>query len=364
MAKDASFETISEVRPHPNADKLEIATICGWKVIIGKGEFKAGDVVFYIREDAKLAEYDRNHELEGWKWPWQEPLLKYLGTGGRVKTVRLRGEYSCGIAIAVDKVFSHINAPEAKDWQADNKKLDGEYAGAFLQGKYGVSHWQAPIGNVGDNSAVSKLPPGIPKSDEENVQNLKDYEIPYGEKALVTKKLDGTSCTIIVAPHGGYHVCSRSNDLLTTADNVWNRAAKPVIPLALAWAKHYNRTLVLRGEVCAPSVQRFSFNHDKDVSEPTFFCYGVLMLDEHDYALHNGLYGTKYHFTEIAKQIKELTGFELKTVPVLGEETVSKELFDKYMNMPLDWGEGVVINTTKNHFKCKSLAYLAALSKK
>ena len=397
MAIDATFERIESVKPHPDPEttKLEIAKVSGYDVVVAKGEFKAGDPVFYIRDDAKLVEYDnlkewtrasdelnlahQNGDIDektyadrreklgetyAYKYPWQEPLIKYLGGGGRVKTIRLRGAYSSGICIPVDKVFGHISREDARNWEKDNVILTSEFPGNFLLGKYGVCHWEAPIGNVGELNCRGTLPYGIPKSDEENFENLREEYIPYGEKVLITKKLDGTSTTIIALPDGNVHVCTRSNDLMLSADNVWNRAAKPVIPLAQAWAKHYGRTLVLRGETCAPTMQRFSFNKDKDVPVPTFYCYGIIMLDEKDYANHYGLYGTDYHFLKIAEQIKELTGFELKTVPVLGEAILTKELLQEYKNKPLEFGEGIVINTRSNHFKCKSLAYLAALSKK
>lgn len=395
MAIDATFERISDVRPHPDADKLEIAKISGYDVVVAKDEFKAGDPVLYIRDDAKLVEYDnlklykiRRDELDAalmsgsissdqyaerlakigdtyqYKYPWQEPLIKYLGSGGRVKTIRLRGVYSSGIAISVDKVFQHISREDARDWEADNVKLTSEFPGAFLLGKYGICHWEAPIGNVGDLQSKGGLPYGIPKSDEENFQNIKEEFLPFGQKVLLTKKLDGTSTTIIAFPDGRFHVCTRSNDLLTTADNVWNRAAKPVIPLALDWAKAKNRPIVLRGETCAPTMQKFSFNKDKDVPVPTFYLYGIIMLDEKEYAMRNGFYGTPYHFLQIAKEIKEITGQEIKTVPILGEEILTKELLQEYLNKPLEFGEGIVINSAINHFKCKSLAYLAALSKK
>ena len=52
---DASFEVIENIRKHENADMLEIAIISGWQVVVRKGEFKVGDVVFYINLDEKDA---------------------------------------------------------------------------------------------------------------------------------------------------------------------------------------------------------------------------------------------------------------------------------------------------------------------
>lgn len=380
MAKDASFERIEAIRPHPNADRLEIATISGWSVVVGKGEFSVGDVVFYIREDAKLLGFDKPG-----RWPWQDKLIPYLGKSGRVKTVKLRGEYSCGIAVSLKALYGHINTESAKDWEKDNEILSSESPGGLLSGKYGVTHWEAPVVGVGDMAARGGLPYGLPKTDEANVQEIKDLERMYGSEVLVTKKLDGSSTTVIAFPDGRTHVCTRSNDLQLDRDNVWNRAGKAVLPLAEAWAKRYGKPIVLRGETCAPTLQKMSFNKDKDVPEPTFYLYGVVHLDETDADRRYGTYGTGLHFLDVAKQIKDITGKDIKTVPVLGKAVFSKELVEEYLNKPLEFGEGVVLNFPaidyeqeyeyegqkktgvrhcSRHFKVKSLAYLEAISKK
>ena len=413
MSLDASFEKVEKVLPHPGADRLEIAIVSNYQVVCGKGEVKPGDVVFYIRDDAKLKEYDRVKEYDRkraeieekfwknkrdldynlnklgefkWRWKWQEPLVKYLGGGGRVKTIKLRGEYSSGIIVPVEKLFAHINLEESKDWKKDDEVLRGEYPGKLLSGKYGVEHWVMPIGNVGNINARGGLPAGIPKSDEENYQNRDERNMSYGHKLLITKKKDGASTTILCLPDGTYHVCSRSNDLKLDCDNVWNRCAKKVAPLGIEWAKHYGKRIALRGECCAPTLQKMQFNKDKDVSEPTFYLYGIIMPDETDDGLRNGAYGTQYHFLEVNRQIKELCGEEITTVPVLGEAVLTKELLEEYKSKPLDFGEGIVVNCPVTekiieeplenggtysrkfsgvlHFKCKSLAYLEALSKK
>lgn len=390
MAIDASFERVEKVFPHPNADRLDIAIVSGYQVVCGKGEIKADDVVFYIRDDAKLVEYDnfrKNGDKDGfeWKYPWQEPLVKYLGGGGRVKTIKLRGEYSSGIIVTLDKLYAKFKQDSGKDWRKDDEILRGEYPGSFLLGKYGVGHWTAPLPSIGSNDARGALPMGIPKSDEENYQNIRECEIPYGVEVLVTKKLDGASTTVLCCPNGDYHVCSRSNDLMLDCDNVWIRCAKKVVPLGLAWAKKYGKSIALRGECVAPILQKFSFNHDKDVDEPTFNLYGIIIPEAKDFSEKNGVYGTPYHFLEVNKQIKEITGEEIKTVPVIGTAVLTKELLQEYRDKPLEFGEGVVINAPCHrnsvemkldngetvvrevncwtHFKCKSLAYLEALSK-
>jgi len=54
MRKLATIRKIKEVRPIDGADKIELAIIDGWQVVIRKGEFKVGDKVVYLEVDSFL----------------------------------------------------------------------------------------------------------------------------------------------------------------------------------------------------------------------------------------------------------------------------------------------------------------------
>ena len=48
MRKLASVRKISEIRPIPNADSIEVALVDGWECVVKKSEnFKVGDLVVY-----------------------------------------------------------------------------------------------------------------------------------------------------------------------------------------------------------------------------------------------------------------------------------------------------------------------------
>ena len=367
MALDANFSKIEKVERHPNADKLDIATVGGYTVVCGKDEVKEGEIVFYIRDDAKLVEYEnlkKYGEPYGFKYPWQQKLLKYLGSGGRVKTVKLRGVYSSGIIVPVKDVYSHINVEKSKDWQKDNEILNGEFAGPFLLGKFGVGHYSIPIRNAGDLSARGNtLVFSLWKTDEENYQSIDEKLFPWGDDVLVTRKLDGSSESISASPNGEIHVMSRSMDLMTNADNNYNRAAKVVIPLIKKYAEYYNVNVVVRGEMTSANTNKNRSNIDA-VGEPTFHMFASVFPDEKEYAKKIGMWGTENHFLEFNKRLKKLTGEEILTVPILGIEKLSKELLEKYANAPKEDGEGVVFNLNCEklpHFKSKSKDYLANL---
>lgn len=96
---------IEEVKPHPNADRLNLARIKGWQVVIAKrgdgpSQFVQGEKVVYIPPDSVLPR--EMAERLG--------VLEYLAertdiAGDRVlvvKRVRLRGEPSFGLVVAPD----------------------------------------------------------------------------------------------------------------------------------------------------------------------------------------------------------------------------------------------------------------------
>lgn len=55
MRKLATIRTIANIKPIPNADRIEVAQIDGWEVIISKSDnFSQGDKVVYIEIDSKM----------------------------------------------------------------------------------------------------------------------------------------------------------------------------------------------------------------------------------------------------------------------------------------------------------------------
>lgn len=396
MATDAKFDKIQKILPHDNADSLEIALVSNFPCIVRKGEFKEGDWCFYIRDDAQLIECNRKKEYEdrgklgpGWMVPcdrytpvyaWQEPLLKYLGGNGRVKTVKLRGKVSMGILLKPETVLCpkqfklDSDIGSFLDGELNKKIMDPETGASFLESVFGVIHYVAPLGNTGDMDVKFQgLPANLPKTDEENWENLPEEDLHLGETCIVTKKLDGTSCTVTCYPdERGYDISSRGMTFNVKrmkengTENVYTKYTKEVVKAGLAWAKKHNKTIALRGEVCCQSVQRSSYNQSCLLND--FFLYGVVVPDEENWFAKNGVYGTENHFLKIAAELSEM-GFNVKTVPVLETDVaVTRELLKKYNDMPWPVGEGMVVNVKCDpsvaptsfvwHYKSKSREYL------
>ena len=82
----ATIRKIKELRPIPNADRIEVAIIDGWECIVNKADgFKVGDLIVYIEIDSVLPDK-----------PEFEFMRKYKF---RVKTIKLRGQVSQGLVL-------------------------------------------------------------------------------------------------------------------------------------------------------------------------------------------------------------------------------------------------------------------------
>lgn len=395
MTEDVYIEKIKEVKPHDNADRLEVARVRNWDCIVGKGEFKPGDLVIYIQPDAVIAEKIDPNSIYLTESPsmyedylsnrWADRVRSYLGNGNRVKTVNLRGKTSYGLIIkledAKDDLINNISYYNAlkfgcedetfndafNSWREDakadwNDHFDEliELINERLDVLLGITHYVAPIPQ--DFNALREgLPIGVEKSDETNYQALTDEELHLGEEVLVTRKMDGSSGTIYYNPHTEeFGVYSRSLELKTECVNNYTVAMLPLKDAIFALGKHYNEPIALRGEVCGMGIQSKSINPNCK-GTPTFFIYGVRFPENENETVRMGYWKSGRHFVDVVQQANELGFKNLKTVACLGNAVITKEQLQKWADAPAKDGEGVVVNGTSFSYKIRSAEYDAKM---
>lgn len=93
--------TIVAVGPHSNADRLEVATVYGFQVIVQKGKYKAGDKVIYIPVDSILPLW-----LESILFPEGSMVVLHHH---RVRQIRIRKLASQGMVVDPQDVESKVN---------------------------------------------------------------------------------------------------------------------------------------------------------------------------------------------------------------------------------------------------------------
>jgi hypothetical protein len=53
----AYSQTVKELRPIEGADRIEVATILGWPVVVKKGLYQVGDLLVYCEIDSILPDW-------------------------------------------------------------------------------------------------------------------------------------------------------------------------------------------------------------------------------------------------------------------------------------------------------------------
>lgn len=192
MRKLASLRIVSDVIKHPNADSLDIITIDGWKCVASLGEIIKGDIVVYMEVGSYLPVCERFEFLR--KSCYKEH--PDLGPGFRIKTIKLRGEISQGLAVPLSK-FSFEELPVVRSMVWDMIAADENDVTELL----GVKKYEIPernSGGVNCGRSKSSFPSFIPKTDQERIQNLFNKFSNHHKHAEweVTMKLDGSSMTV------------------------------------------------------------------------------------------------------------------------------------------------------------------------
>ena len=167
--------TIDTVSTHPNAERLELATVKGWQCCVQKGYWQAGDKCVYIPVDSVLPP-----AVEGVLFG---PASKVKLSKSRVKTIKLRGAISQGM-VADLADFDHLGVTEA------------EAVGTDLAERLQITKYEQP------EEKGSTPPSGKPRAKQNplfrkytDLENFKNYPGVFqeGEEVFITEKIHGTN---------------------------------------------------------------------------------------------------------------------------------------------------------------------------
>jgi len=313
MRKLASIRQISEIKVHPNADAIELAMVDGWQCVVKKGEFIPGDVVVYFEVDSVLPVREEYEFLR--KGCYRKADWLPEGEGFRLRTIKLRGEYSQGLLLHLGS----IDVP----WQNEHK-TPGVDVTEFL----GVVKWDPPLPACLSGQAKGNFPAFIPKTDQERAQNI-TREIASaaaaGDRFEATIKLDGSSCTMFFN-EGEVGVCSRNLQLKDNEENADNTFVRLFNETGIkAFLNQLGINIAIQGELMGPGIQgnREGFN------EVRFFVYDGYDIDAQEYLLPEAR-------EQFFDTIMIPSGVKAYHVPVIFKDAVLPPTVDEL----LEWAEG------------------------
>jgi len=222
MRQLASIQKITKIEPIANAEKLELATVLGWAVVVKKNEFKVGDLVIYCEIDSILP---------------AKPEFAFLQQRHyRIKTIRLRGQLSQGI------IFPLSTLPIGTYNEGDD-----------VTEIMGVIKYEPQVSAQLMGQCRGNFPSGVHKTDETRIQSdLKLIDEFIGKEVYITTKCDGSSATYANL-NGDHHICSRNMDLIETEGNTfWKIYHKYNLKDVL----DRNPDIAIQGELCGPGIQK------------------------------------------------------------------------------------------------------------
>lgn len=308
---------VSSVKPHDNADNLEILTIKGWQVVCRKGQFREGQNVIYFPPDSILST-----ELAD-----RYGVTKYLGQsymGLKVKAARLRGVASFGFCV-------ETNLPMGADL-------------SFL----GVQKYVPIISNEADEEVPH--PAFHPYTDIENIRNFPGI-LQDEEEVIFTEKIHGQNfrCGFFRE----FMVGSRTVRKREGENKWWASFTEPMRALL----KELGSGSILFGEKYGPGIQDMTYG--ESVPKVRFFDIAVDM-----------------NYLDYDVKTKLFEKYVLDTVPVLYRGGFSQSIMNEYTdgNTTLSENpgkfkgrEGIVITPTTERrceigrviFKSISVDYLS-----
>ncbi len=332
--KLATIEQVTEFTPINGADRIELATVLGWNIIVKKGVFNVGCLCVYIPIDTTV---DPTRPYFDFLKDVKQPKKRV-----RVNTIKMRGVYSQGLVLPLD-ILSGLT----------NETLEiGMDVGELL----GIEKYEKdnPFVISKANSNANNFTPFptniIQKTDEDNLRSktLLLQEI-MDKEAYITLKMDGSSMTIIYN-NDELTVCSR-NYVVDKDSVMWQYIEKENFKDRLI---EFGKNIVIQGEFCGPKINK----NQLGLSDFRFYVFNVKEIDSNKFLGMNDI-----------KNVCEK--LQLNMVPVLDviiiDNTWTVGVFQQYANKVVYTlpnkktvpGEGIVVRPVEPIYSSVIHKYLS-----
>lgn len=356
MRKLASIQKIVKIEPIPNKDKVELATVLGWNVIVSKGEFKEGDLCIYFEPDSLLYPSDI--------WDSFLASRKY-----KIKTIKMCGVISQGLVLPLS-IVSKLN-PTAKYKAVEDTDLteilnvkhfekgdgvdnDEKVIITFKKSKNPLVNFMMKFNwfrkiylYMFGSKPKGQFPSSIvAKTDEENIQSLKGFLDQHrGKRFYISEKLEGQSSSYMLYQKEGminkynhskeFMVCSHNVKLPHSDTSSWWSVAKllDIENKLISYQKETGIHLAVQGEVIGEKIQGNIYK----IKGYDFYIFNVKDIDSNRY----------YTLTE-KQSFCEKIG--LKLVPIIDDNFIITEEVTPQMLLEMANGKSVLYDTSREGF--------------
>lgn len=298
----AKVVTVDQLLPIEGADRIELALVGGWQVVVQKGLYVPNYTKAVYFEVDSLLDTSRPYFTECANW--SSKLLHVVDgvTHARVKTMKLRKQLSQGYMIPLSETGN-----------------DYATVGFDMTKLLGVTKYEKveeksmnDEGGTNTKSGFRALgfPKFVPKTDQTRVQNITamyNAAVENGELFEKTFKLDGSSMTVFVngdtagvaSRNVGFRRLDEKRSFFATLkdwllqkrplmkkewkriikadDNAFTQMERKLGLIEAIWAD--GRNLAIQGELVGPSIQK----NFEGVAENSFYCYDIFNIDEQTY---------------------------------------------------------------------------------
>lgn len=397
---EVNIVRVGPILPHPNADKLQLTMVGGYQVVIGKGNFKEGELAVYIQPDSVVPQIDAFKFI--WETHYPAPTCSECGTVDehkmscdtrvinsgfmpsivpakyrRITVKRLRKEYSEGLLMPVaDLNFSigphglafglyyngkalavgdnvadilgitrYVPEFDAQPTEADTEALPKRRFPKTLKGWFYWGLRQLGLRNAGGRSYAQEVNFNFPEYDVNAFKNATRVTFREGEEVTVTEKIHGSNARYVFIPDNDKIPKPLQVDgkFYAGSHRQWKRTGDNVwwnastrFRFIEEWCIQHPRQ-VLYGEV-GPTQKGYRYGADKD--ETFFFAFDVYNSETGEWSWPGNV------------------GVE-STVPILYSGPYSKELIAKFVDGPSvvpgakTLREGIVIHSKERRLKLK-----------
>lgn len=340
------FTTVLDIQPCPGADRLSLATIYGWQVVIPNNKFVVGSKVIYIPIDSILPK-----KVEDLLFG---PESKIKLNKSRVRQIRIRKSVSQGMAVDPSELSSIIN-------------LDRIPIETDLSAILGISKYDPP-------EKISNMPgqPKLRKNGETpnfhmylGLQNIKWNTTMFkeGGEVVIQEKMHGSNSRAALLPYIPTTLFQKLLSFIGLAPKVFKAYGSNRVDISARstykgfygediYAAVFKKIDVFSklkigetvfGEVLGPGIQK---GYSYGLKEHHFVLFDVKVLQPD---------GSQIWLTpdEVEAFAKE-RGFEI--VPILYKGPYNKELAFSLTKGPSEYNdksekvrEGIVIKSAKNY---------------